>query len=245
MLLRLRVALPDRPGSLGYVARALGDAGADIIQVLVLERVGGRAIDDFTVMWPASAPTSRVVSSLIAIPGVRVDGAWRATELPEPGGREVSIIGQVAANPDLGLSTLVDAIPAVLAGDWAMAVAVGADWADDSQRRADGSKRRADGVTVIGVSWRAPSAPPSVEIIPVRSRSLTAADGTHLAIAPFQRGGLVMVVARGGPGGDVAAPPFHRSEVERLAQIVGAAAAVLGEDPVRLVRCSSVAVGSR
>ena len=50
MLLRVRVTLPDRPGALGQVARTLGVAGADIVQVVVLERLGGRAVDDFTVV---------------------------------------------------------------------------------------------------------------------------------------------------------------------------------------------------
>ena len=40
MLLRVRVTLPDRPGTLGQVARTLGVSGADIVQVVVLERLG-------------------------------------------------------------------------------------------------------------------------------------------------------------------------------------------------------------
>ncbi|MFD0851823.1 ACT domain-containing protein, partial [Actinomadura adrarensis] len=42
MLLRIRVRLPDRPGSLGKVARILGAAGADVAQMAVLERDNGR-----------------------------------------------------------------------------------------------------------------------------------------------------------------------------------------------------------
>ncbi|MBT8224310.1 MAG: amino acid-binding protein [Dactylosporangium sp.] len=231
MLLRLRVALPDRPGSLGQVARALGAAGADIVQVVVLERVGGRAVDDFTVVWPASAPADRVLSGLVAVPGVRVDGVWRGTELSEPSGREVTVVGQIAANPELGMSTLVDAVPGALGAEWSMALAVGPDWASGWT---PGDDSTPGGPALVGASWRAPSVPPRAEIAPVRPRATTAADGTHLAIAPFQRGGLVLVVARGGPGGDAGAPPFHRSEVDRLAQIVGAAAAVLGDQVLDL-----------
>jgi len=117
MLLRLRVALPDRPGTLGQVARTLGVVGADIVSVVVLERVGGRAVDDFTVAWPASAPVDRVLTGLAAIPGVRLDGVWRGTELSEPSsGREVALIGQVAANPEHGLATVVDAARTVRRG---------------------------------------------------------------------------------------------------------------------------------
>lgn len=224
MLLRLRITLPDRPGSLGQVARTLGVAGADIVSVVVLERVGGRAVDDFTVVWPASAPVDRVLTGLAAIPGVRVDGVWRGTELPEPSGREVALIGQVASNPQVGLSTVVDAAPALLGADWAMALAVGSDWAGGGARAQAGLD-----ATVVCASWRAPEVPPLVDIAPLRPRTVSAADGTHLAVAPFQRGGLILVVARGGADSDPGAPPFHGSEVERLAQLVGAVAAVLGE----------------
>lgn len=221
MLLRLRVALPDRPGTLGQVARTLGVAGADIVQVVVLERVAGRAVDDFTVVWPASAPVDRVVSGLVAVPGVRVDGVWRGTQLTEPSGREVAIVGQVAANPPAGMSTLVDAVPAVLGGDWAAVLAIGAEWA--------GEGCASTPATVISASWRAPSVLPRMEISPLRHRAALAADGTRLAVAPFRRGGLVLVVARGGPGGDAGAPPFHGLEVDRLAQLVEAVAAVMGD----------------
>ncbi|GAA0722904.1 amino acid-binding protein [Dactylosporangium roseum] len=225
MLLRLRVALPDRPGSLGQVARTLGVVGADIVSVVVLERVGGRAVDDFTVVWPASAPADRVLAGLAAIPGVRVDGVWRGTELWEPNsGREVALIGQVAANPRNGLATVVDAAPALFGADWAVAIQVGADWAGGGVRAQAWSE-----TAVVCASWRAPVVPPQADITPLRPRAMSAADGVHLAVAPMRRGGLVLVVARGGADGDAGAPPFHGSEVERLAQLVGATASVLGE----------------
>jgi hypothetical protein len=224
MLLRLRVALPDRPGSLGQVARTLGVVGADIVSVVVLERVGGRAVDDFTVVWPASAPVDRVLTGLAAIPGVRVDGVWRGTELSEPSGREVALIGQVAANPEHGLATVVDAAPALFGADWAVAVQIGSDWAGGGARAQAWSS-----ASVICASWRAPVVPPQVDIAPLRPRALSAADGVHIAVAPFQREGLVLVIGRGGADGDAGAPPFHGSEVGRLAQMVGATALVLGE----------------
>jgi hypothetical protein len=212
MLLRLRVALPDRPGSLGQVARTLGVLGADIVSVVVLERVGGRAVDDFTVVWPASSAVDRVLDGLTAIPGVRVDGVWRGTEVSEPG-REVALVGQVAANPASGLATVVDAVPALFGADWAAALRVSPAWAGGI----------AADFMVIAASWCAPTVLPAMDIAPLRPRTVTAADGTYVAVAPFQREGLVLVIARADP----AAPPFHRSEVDRLAQLVDATAAVL------------------
>jgi hypothetical protein len=42
----LRLVVPDRPGILGAVATALGVVGIDIVSLDVLERGGGRALDD-------------------------------------------------------------------------------------------------------------------------------------------------------------------------------------------------------
>jgi hypothetical protein len=228
VLLRLRVSLPDRPGSLGQVARTLGVVGADIVQVVVLERVAGRAVDDFTVVWPAAAAVDRVLAGLAAISGVRVDGVWRTTELPDPSAREVAIVGQIAANPEYGLATLVDAAPGVCAADWAAVVSVPRDWASGS----------APAPSVLCASWGAPPAPSLPELAPLRPRAMSTSDGAHLAVAPFRRAGLVLAVVRGPgvrgrAGGDgepgLNPPPFHRGEVDRLAQLVEAVAVVLGE----------------
>ncbi|MDX6244530.1 MAG: hypothetical protein QOE76_2253, partial [Frankiales bacterium] len=42
MLHRVRIALPDRPGSLAKVARVMAASGADVVRVDVLEREAGR-----------------------------------------------------------------------------------------------------------------------------------------------------------------------------------------------------------
>src|SRR3954453_3739195 len=129
MLLRVRVTLPDRPGALGQVARTLGVAGADIVQVVVLERLGGRAVDDFTVVWPGASRVDRLLAGLAAIPGVQVDGVWKAIGAPVSGGHDAELLAQVAANPADGLATLVDPVPGRRAGGGAVAAAVPADWA--------------------------------------------------------------------------------------------------------------------
>ena len=208
MLLRVRVTLPDRPGALGQVARTLGVAGADIVQVVVLERLGGRAVDDFTVVWPGASRVERLLAGLAAIPGVQVDGVWKAIGAPVSGGHDAELLAQVAANPADGLATLVDAVPGLLAADWAA--------------RSGGEP------TAAYASWRAPQPLLLPEVTPLRARPMTGADKTRFAVAPFGRAGLVLVVARS-EDEELPAAAFHITEVDRIAQLVRAAAVILGD----------------
>ncbi|MFC7527258.1 amino acid-binding protein [Actinoplanes sp. GCM10030250] len=218
MLLRVRVTLPDRPGALGQVARTLGVAGADIVQVVVLERLGGRAVDDFTVVWPGASRVERLLAGLAAIPGVQVDGVWQAIGAPVNGGHDAELLAQVAANPADGLATLVDAMPGLLAADWAAAAMVPADWA----ARSGGESQ------VVYASWRAPSPLRLPEVTPLRARPLVEPGGARYAVAPFGRAGLVLLVARTDED-DLPAAAFHVTEVDRVAQLVRAAAVILGD----------------
>jgi hypothetical protein len=70
-LFKIQLALPDRPGSLGAVASAIGFAGGDIRSLVVLRTEEGRGIDDFTIAVPGSDPTD-LLSVLSAIGGVEV-----------------------------------------------------------------------------------------------------------------------------------------------------------------------------
>ncbi|MFI7437002.1 amino acid-binding protein [Micromonospora haikouensis] len=234
MLLRVRVTLPDRPGTLGQVARTLGVSGADIVQVVVLERLGGRAVDDFTVVWPGASRVERLLAGLAAIPGVRVDGVWRAIGAPTTTGQDAELLAQVAGNPADGLATLVDAVPGLLAADWSVAAVVPLDWAS----RTGGGGGDA---TVAHASWRVPVPPLLPEITPLRARALTGADGTHYAIAPFGRAGLVLVVSRDHTEA-LSPAAFHSTEVDRLAQLVRASAVILG-DRLDLVGAPPVVAG--
>ncbi len=64
--------------------------------------------------------------------------------------------------------------------------------------------------------------------MPGRARPLVGPDGTRYAVAPFGRAGVVLVVAR---TDDAELPPaaFHVTEVDRVAQLVRAAAVILGD----------------
>lgn len=226
MLLRVRVTLPDRPGALGQVARTLGVAGADIVQVVVLERLGGRAVDDFTVVWPGASRVERLLAGLAAIPGVQVDGVWKAIGTPVSIGGDAELLAQVAANKADGLATLVDAVPALLAADWAAAAVVSPDWA--ARTAAPREDVVTGGPAVAYASWRAPDPLRLPEVTPLRARPFTGPDDTRYAVTPFGRNGLILVVARSDED-DLPAAAFHVTEVDRAAQLVRAAAVILGE----------------
>lgn len=204
MLLRIRVRLPDRPGSLGKVARILGAAGADVVQMAVLERDAGRALDDFTVAWPSGAGIDRLCDGLAFIPGVDIEGVWPTVE-SQGAFPDAALVGQLAANPDGALVIMADAVPGILSADWA------------------GLLRVTPGEAVLVHTSLGVFADIDVpDVHPLRPRSFTSRDGTQYAVAPIGESGLAVLVAR------TAAPQFHRTEVFRLAQLVSAAEAVLG-----------------
>ncbi|SEH02311.1 hypothetical protein SAMN05444920_12599 [Nonomuraea solani] len=190
MLLRLRVSLPDRPGGLGQVAKTLGALGADILQVIVLEREAGRAVDDFTVSWPGPVTAAEARDRLSAMPGVRVEGVWPTKEVPGSA-LDYDLLMHVAAEPARGFATLVDALPGLCGAEWSLAVA-------------DGAVRHAS--LAAPEKFELPQSPP---------RAITMdADELRLMLLPVLAAGLHVVVAR------QEGPVFHRAEVERAARIV-------------------------
>ena len=68
---RLQISLPDRPGSLGLLASAIGAAGGDIRGLVVVKSEDGRGFDDVTVAVPGSDPTD-LLQVLGSIGGVEV-----------------------------------------------------------------------------------------------------------------------------------------------------------------------------
>ncbi|MCT9933361.1 amino acid-binding protein [Planotetraspora sp. A-T 1434] len=192
MLLRLRVSLPDRPGVLGQVARAFGVMGADILQVTVLERQAGRAVDDFTVSWSGVFEPEELRERIGVVPGTRVEAVWPTREAPGTS-PDYDLLGHVAGEPDRAFVTLVDAVPDLVSAEWAVAV--------DSENGA-----------IVHGSWQAPEEVPSPELTPIRPSAFT--EGTlHLVSVPMS--GLHLVVARS------QGPAFHRAELDKISRLVG------------------------
>ena len=70
-LYKLQVSLPDRPGSLGMLASAIGSAGADIRELQVIKSEDGTGFDEITVAV-AGTNTDDLVEILNSIGGVTV-----------------------------------------------------------------------------------------------------------------------------------------------------------------------------
>ena len=80
----VRVALTDRPGALGSVASRIGSVRGDVIGVEIVERGGGRALDEFVVELPEDADVSLLRAEI-----EEVDRAVVVDVRPLPGGRQV------------------------------------------------------------------------------------------------------------------------------------------------------------
>ncbi|UGQ09725.1 ACT domain-containing protein [Yinghuangia sp. ASG 101] len=205
MLFRLRVSLPDRPGSLARITQTLGSAGADVLQMTVLERDTGRAIDEFTVSWPGDRSADDLTEGLSTLQGVRVEGCWGTGAVPGAS-PELDVLGQVARDPGRAVATLVDAAPGLFHADWAVATR--------------GTKSRA----VVHASWQAPTAPKLPLVSPLRPLALALDDAptTFAAAAPIGLSWLTLFVVR------TDGPAFHRTELERLGRLVDVVQGVLG-----------------
>jgi hypothetical protein len=173
----------------------LGIAGADIIQLVVLEQGDGRAVDDLTVYWPDSAPRDILVQGLESVQDVIVEGVWSTREAPGTY-PELEILKFITTAGDRALATLIDSMPVLFSADWASA-------ATEKTPR-----------TVVHSSWRAPGDVPFPSITPPRPEAHTLPSGLHIIAAPLPPLAFTFLLARSD------GPPFHRIEVHRLTRIL-------------------------
>lgn len=77
--LTVRVWVPDRPGALGAVASRIGAVGGDLIGIDILERGGGRAIDELVVELPDDGLVPLLIAEVSEVDGVDVEDVRPAT----------------------------------------------------------------------------------------------------------------------------------------------------------------------
>lgn len=76
----VRVWVPDRPGALGAVASRIGAVRGDLVGIDILERGGGRAIDELIVELPSESLVELLVSEVSEVDGVDVEDVRRASD---------------------------------------------------------------------------------------------------------------------------------------------------------------------
>ena len=206
----LRVVLPDRPGMLGAVATALGEAGADIVSLDVVERGPDGAVDDLLVQLPAGGLADVIITSAQSVPGVVVE-SLRPYLGADDLHRDLELVDELAAAPADALQLLVDLAPGVFRAGWALLLDGGAVVA---------ASAGAPDLTGVPLPWlplaSARRMDSSEEWVPERWNTL----GTDLVAAPVGPPDRVILVGR--PGG----PRFRASEGLRLAHLAGIAATV-------------------
>jgi hypothetical protein len=208
VLARLRIRVPDRPGSLGRVASAIGSTGGDIAKVVVLESEGGRALDDVFVTVRDVAHLDRLTTTLEGLTGVAVRGVQHPAP-PTTGHAALELVQQVLSQPDRAMRTLVDGAPSALGADWAALLEFGDDGAQSA------------------VIARSVQAPPSERIAvsaPLRLGAVTVFD----RLTGWTCTGAVLVPLAGAPVGLLlvreSGVDFHSCELwslDPLGSIVG------------------------
>jgi hypothetical protein len=211
----IRVQLPDRPGTLGAVATALGEIGADILSVDVVERGSGLAIDDLVVELPSGRLPDTLITAAESVEGVEVDAVRPYAGILDTH-RELELVEEIADDPRRGLEVFTEGVPKIIRAGWA--VVVGPEGTGINRLT---SSSAAPETRMADVPWfpleRATVLDGEEEWVPETWREL----GTELAATPLGKPDRVLVVGR--PGG----PMFRAAEVARLAHLAGIVAVVL------------------
>ena len=125
----VRVWLPDRPGALGQVASRIGAVKGDVVGIDILERGGGRAVDDLVVSLPGGSGVELLLAEIAQVDGVAVEDVRRvADDRPEPGVLALELAARLAeADLDARLELLCHEMLELVDGAWAVAFAVAAE----------------------------------------------------------------------------------------------------------------------
>jgi hypothetical protein len=207
----LRLILPDRPGSLGTVATALGEVDADIHAIEIVEhrRENGTAVDDVVVDLPPGVLPDRLVSACNSVPDVEV--IW-FSRYGAGGGLHMDLeaVEQMTSAPSEAVDILVEQAPSVLHADWAALL--------------DGTGSE------IKVALETSATPEFGDLVnqwvPLEKASTLAAPShkglseSVLVAAPLESNRRVLVIGRRG------GPEFLGSEVARLSYLASLAVTI-------------------
>jgi hypothetical protein len=234
----LRLVLPDRPGSLGAVATALGAEGVDIETLDVVERgPQGSAVDDLVVSVPEDRMAEVLITACQSVPDVRVESLRPHSRAAETV-RDLGIVDAIAADPARALERLAELAPEAFRCTWAVvfdatAVTTGGAGSGADPHAPEVRRVSASGAAPPTGTCPVPDLPiagarrvsPEEAWVPVEWRDRD----NDLAVAACGSPYRVLLVARAG------GPLFRASEVLRLshlANLAGMSAATAAVAPV-------------
>jgi len=209
----LRVVLPDRPGTLGAVATALGHVGADILSVDIVERSPGFATDDLVLALPPGKLADSLVSAALTVAGVQVESIRPYAGQIDPH-RELEFLDSLAGRPADPSGLLAEGVHKIFRAGWALVL--GAPQSGTAAVVAGSSA--APQLTELAVPWWPPAPARVLELDGSWAPSDWINLGTELAVAPLGDGALLI----GRP-----APSWLPGELMRLNHLVGIAASVI------------------
>jgi hypothetical protein len=205
----LRVRLPDQPGVLGRVATALGNAGADIEGIAVVDRSAAYAVDDIVVALPPGALADRLVSAVAGIPGVVVETVQR-----HHGRQRIQddlALLDIALSSDEPLVALVDGLRELMQVRFALVVSGEAAVLAASAGAPEARMR----------PWLPLADARQVDASDIWDDAAAAGPDSELLGVPFRDGAFVL--------GRMGGPAFLATEITRVAHLARVAQALLAE----------------
>jgi hypothetical protein len=200
----VRMWLPDRPGALGQVASRIGAVRGEIVGIEILERGGGRAVDELVVDLPEPGLRELLVQEIQQVDGVDVEEVRPVVDLlhdPRLDALETAAILVGATDRTALLEAVVQHSRRAVGAEWSAVVSL-----DDAEVLA------AEG-PVPGAGWLAAFVEGS------QSSALLAsgqAGPDDVVWSPLPCAGLALVVGREG----TAYRARERRQVAALARIV-------------------------
>jgi len=121
----VRVWLPDRPGALGAVASRIGAVHADVVGIDILERGGGRAVDELTIDIDDPRHVDLIVQEISQVDGVDVEHVRPARgSMSDRAVESLGIAAAIMSGTELShsLQSLVEGARDLFDADWAAVI---------------------------------------------------------------------------------------------------------------------------
>jgi len=219
----VRMWLPDRPGALGQVASRVGAVGGDVVGIDILERGGGRAVDELVVELPDPELVDLLVSELHQVDGVDVETITPMAESlrdPRLDALETAALLVGAGSRRDALQALCEHSARTIGAAWAAVVAL-------------------EGPDIVAQQGEVPPVPWLVAYVKGSQSSARVAGGdggpADVVWAPLPRADMALVLGRDGN-------PFRareRRQAAALARIVDTRFRELSHAEARLAHPSS------